>query len=301
MVRWSYDCIVHALNNFTEGIAKLLLRNLIKKSVLAVKSNKNTSMVRRLFDRLCCEKFNRTFFLPFYSKTRWSSTTFMMRRLIEVGSVISYLSNALLHERSMYGFDASYELPKALTDVLDDAETWKKLEAVHDIFNLICQCIGKLESKITTMFTAKALFLFVRMPIHDYVKISEVISESLVLVYCVNGASSTHLYTHILSAVIHSTTTHAVMSTISTRRDSSTWVSASRTSVTRCWNWYRTTTSMATICCTNVRTWVSIRRLYLINWETGHRAWFEVRFNQTIRQRSEQCKMYFEHQRLLQE
>lgn len=173
LVRWSYGCAAHALNNFTEDIAKLLFRNLIKKCVFAVKSIKNTSMVRKLFDRLCCEKFNRTFSLPLYSKTRWSSINFMMRRLIQVRSVISYLPHALLHERSKYGIDPSYELPKALTDVLVDAEMWKELEAAHDIFNLICQCIGELESDNATMSTAYALFLTVRMHIHDHVKISE--------------------------------------------------------------------------------------------------------------------------------
>lgn len=179
LVRWAYGCAAHSLNNFTEDIAKLLFKNVIKKCVFMVKTIKNTGMVRKIFDKLCTEKFQRNFSLPLYSKTRWSSVNYMLQRLLQVRSVVSYLPHALLHEHEKYEIDQSFELPKALSDTVVDPGMWKEIEAANNIFNLICQCIGELESENATMSTAYALFLTVRMHIYDHEKLSEASKRTL--------------------------------------------------------------------------------------------------------------------------
>lgn len=168
LVRWSYGCAAHCLNNFSEDIGKNLFKDVIKKCVFIMKTIKNNGMLRKIFDKICMEKHKRTFSLPLYCKTRWSSVNYMLMRLLQLRSVVSFIPHALLHERNTYGIDESYCLPPALSAVVLDPDVWKQAEAAHGVFHHICQCIGCLEADEATMATAYACALSVRIHIHDH-------------------------------------------------------------------------------------------------------------------------------------
>ena len=167
LVKWVYGCAAHCLNNFCESIGKNIFKDLIKKSVFVAKSIRNVAMIKKIFNSLCQEKFKKSFALPLYSKTRWSSVNYMFQRLNKLSSIISLLPHVVLHEKEARGIDSSYELPGELVNIVSSNAFWKEVSAACKIYNIICQCIGVLEGNATTISTAYASVLYVRMHIYD--------------------------------------------------------------------------------------------------------------------------------------
>lgn len=123
---------------------KNTFKKITKKRVFMVMTIQNKIMIKKLFKKLCCKSFELIYPLVFYRKTRRSLVNYMLRRFMQVRSVISFMPHALLHECTKYEINSSFQLTKSLAKVAVDPVIWRKIEATHSIFNLICQGIAEL-------------------------------------------------------------------------------------------------------------------------------------------------------------
>lgn len=107
-------------------------------------------MIRKLFEKLCLQKRNRTFALTLYSKSIWLSVNYILMRLKELSSIIRYIPHALIHERVQFQIDGTYELPVLLSSLLTDNQMWKDIAAAHSTLDHACKFIGVLANLLVS-------------------------------------------------------------------------------------------------------------------------------------------------------
>ncbi|KAE8956558.1 hypothetical protein PR001_g31693, partial [Phytophthora rubi] len=112
VVRLTYGCSAHALNNFCQDIAKLTsMKTGIRRAVFISKTIKNQNLLSKIFSELYKELVGKSYAMVLYSASRWSSVNLMFVRLRRVKRAITGVVSAVLNEKEERAIDEAYELP----------------------------------------------------------------------------------------------------------------------------------------------------------------------------------------------
>lgn len=166
-VLWAYGCAAHALNNFCEDLARACFSIVLKEGLFLAKSIRGKHLLRKLFDTICEERLGCTYSLVLYSKTRWSSISYMVKRLLKTKTALIYLPLSIVADQERLNIDPSLEIPKEVSELIAKKSFWDQLSQASLAFEPICMCIGICESDSATMATAFAALLYVRMHIRQ--------------------------------------------------------------------------------------------------------------------------------------
>lgn len=72
-------------------LEKPFFKDVFKKCIHVVRTIKNTALVRKILDKIFCEKHQRAYALPLYCKTRWWSVIYNAKQIIFLKSVVSFI------------------------------------------------------------------------------------------------------------------------------------------------------------------------------------------------------------------
>jgi len=159
---YAYGCGAHALNNYCEEIVLITpVKNALKRALFVSKSVKNQGMLAKIFAMICIETVGKALAMVLYSASRWSSVNYMFLRLMRVKPVLVRLPSIVAHESDAREIDPLYELPRELTNIINDKSFWVDVARCVTIFDPICKCIGVMECDTATMSTTYAAFLYV--------------------------------------------------------------------------------------------------------------------------------------------
>lgn len=143
-------------------LGKYRFTKIIKEALFVSKTINNTGMVRKIYDSLCVENFNKTYAMLLYSPTRWTTVNLMIRRLLKVRTAITLMHHSVLNEREQRGIVKDFNLPICLLNIINSSSFWSELKAASEIFDQISSCIVFLESDSCTLSDAYASFIYVR-------------------------------------------------------------------------------------------------------------------------------------------
>lgn len=166
-VDWAYGCVAHALNNFCEDIGKLKFSTVLKEALFVSKTIRNKHLLRKLYEVLCEEKLGKPYAMVLYSKTRWSSVNFMLQRVLETKSVLAHIPLSVVADLERLKLDEDIDVPQELTQLVTSKQFWDRVQQASLAYDPICTCIGVCESDTSTMATAFASLLFVRVHIRQ--------------------------------------------------------------------------------------------------------------------------------------
>jgi hypothetical protein len=75
---FAYGCVPHAIHNLCMDLIKNFpgVKHVLKQIVFMVKTLKSLHLLLQLFDKLCLEKFKKTYVFILFTKTRWGTIFF---------------------------------------------------------------------------------------------------------------------------------------------------------------------------------------------------------------------------------
>ncbi|KAE9220734.1 hypothetical protein PF004_g13241 [Phytophthora fragariae] len=166
VVRLTYGCSAHALNNFCEDIAKLTsMKTGIRRAGFISKTIKNQNLLSKIFSELSKELVGKSYAMVLYSASRWSSVNLMFVRLRHVKRAITGVVSAFLNEKEERAIDEAYELPAEFVTTVMDGSFWRSISTSVSIFDPICKCIGVLENNSASLGAVYACFVYVYLHI----------------------------------------------------------------------------------------------------------------------------------------
>lgn len=80
---FTYACATHAINNLCMDLCKhfLWVNRVFKTIMFMVKTFKLSHLLLKLFDKLCIEKYRKTYVLILFTKTRWGTVYYAAQRI----------------------------------------------------------------------------------------------------------------------------------------------------------------------------------------------------------------------------
>ncbi len=124
-----------------------------------VKTFKSSHLLLKLFNKLCIEKYRKTYMLIFFTKTRWGTVYYAAQRASTVKSACASLPSEILNAN--YDIDISDELKALVTD----QSYWKGVSAMEALFKTICSCLTYLEGDKATFSAMYACFVAIKFHI----------------------------------------------------------------------------------------------------------------------------------------
>jgi hypothetical protein len=154
---FAFGCAPHALHNlcmdFVKGFPRI--KEIVKLVVWLVRSIRKTHLILALFDKICLQRFGRTYVLILYTKTRWGTLCDAVKRLCLVRAAICHLPTEIVVTELDTDLD---EETKAL--IMDQA-FWKGVAAVEALLTPICSVLAYLEGDYATFSSVYPCFLAV--------------------------------------------------------------------------------------------------------------------------------------------
>ncbi|CAK9221855.1 unnamed protein product [Sphagnum troendelagicum] len=159
---FAYDYAPHAIHNLCMDLIKNFARvkHILKQIVFMVKTLKLLHLLLQLFDKLCLEKFKKTYVFILFTKTRWGTVFFTAQRASIVKATCAALPGKILNAK--LNIDICDEL-KAL--VIDPAY-WKGVIAMETLFMMINSRLTYLEGDEATFSAVYACFVAIK----DHIK-----------------------------------------------------------------------------------------------------------------------------------
>lgn len=117
-VKMAYSCVVHALNNCGENVAKVKYDTVLKQGLFVSKTVRSQNLLRQSFDSICEETIGKQYNMVLYSKIRWSSSNRMFCQHNQTKQSLVYLPTSLIYKRERLKRDMDWEIPRELSKVL---------------------------------------------------------------------------------------------------------------------------------------------------------------------------------------
>ncbi|RHY22795.1 hypothetical protein DYB32_009393 [Aphanomyces invadans] len=99
---FAYGCAPYSIHNLCMDLIKTFpgVKIVLKQIVYMVKTLKSSHLLLQLFDKLCLEKFKKTYVLILYTKTRWGAVFFAAQRASKVKAACAALPGEILNTDS---------------------------------------------------------------------------------------------------------------------------------------------------------------------------------------------------------
>lgn len=104
-------------------------------------------MIRKLFDTMCQEQFNKNFSVLLYLPKRWRSVNIMFSRLMHVRCVLITMGEVVTFKRTERKIGDKFKISTLLAGLLICNKFWSKLEMASSLMNLLCQRLGFMKSE----------------------------------------------------------------------------------------------------------------------------------------------------------
>lgn len=117
---------------------------------------KSCHLLLKLFDKLCIEKYRKTYVLILFTKIQWGTIYYAAQRARIVKSACVSFPGKILY--ADYDIDVSHKL-KAL---VIDQSYWKGMSAMEALFKTICSCLTYLEVDEVTFSAVYVCFVTIK-------------------------------------------------------------------------------------------------------------------------------------------
>ncbi len=96
---FAYGCAPHAIHNICMDLIKNFpgVKHVLKQIIFMVKTLKLSHLFLQLFDKLCLEKFKKTYVLILFMKTRWGTVFFTAQHASTVKAACTALPGKILN------------------------------------------------------------------------------------------------------------------------------------------------------------------------------------------------------------
>jgi len=113
---FTYGCAPHVIHNLCMDLCKHFpgMNRVLKQIMFMVKTFKSSHLLLKLFDKLCIEKYRKTYVLILFTKTRWGTVYYTAQRASTIKSACASLPGEILN--ADYDIDISDELKALVTD-----------------------------------------------------------------------------------------------------------------------------------------------------------------------------------------
>ena len=124
-----------------------------------VKTLKSSHLLLTLFDKLCIEKYRKTYMLILFTKTRWGTVSYAAERANTVKSACASLPGEILNA------DYDIDICDELKDLVTNQSYWKGVVAMVAVLKTICSCSTYLEGDEATFSAVYACFVAIKFHI----------------------------------------------------------------------------------------------------------------------------------------
>lgn len=171
---FAYGCSPHAIHNLCMDLIKHFpgVTLVLKHILFMVKTLKASHLLLQLFDKLCLEKYKKTYMLILFTKTRWGTVYYAAQRATLVKAACASLPGEILNG------DLDIDMCEKLKQLVTDPAYWKGVAAFEFLFKTISSCLTYLEGDEATFSSVYACFIAIKYHLR---KLDCTVKESLSL------------------------------------------------------------------------------------------------------------------------
>jgi hypothetical protein len=155
---FAYSYAPLAIHNLCMDLIKNFpgVNHVFKHIVFMVKTLKLSLILLQLFNKLCLEKFKKTYVLILFTKTRWGTVFFIVQRVSTVKATCVVLPSEILK------VELDIDICDELKALVTDPAYWKGITAMETLFMTISSCLTYLEGNEATFFAMYACFVAIK-------------------------------------------------------------------------------------------------------------------------------------------
>jgi hypothetical protein len=148
----------HAIHNLCMDLIKNFpgVKHVLKQIVFMVKTLKSSHFLLQLFDKLCLEKFKKTYVFILFTKTRRGTVFFTAQHVSMVKATCATLPGEIMHA------ELDIDICDELKALVTDPAYWKGVIAMEMLFMTISSCLTYLEGDKTTFSAVYACFVAIK-------------------------------------------------------------------------------------------------------------------------------------------
>ena len=169
---FAYGCAPHAIHNLCMDLIKHFpgVKLVLKQVLYMVKTLKSSHLLLQLFDKLCMEKYKKTYTLILFTKTRWGTVYYAAQRASLVKTACASLPGEIMNA------DLDIDMCDKLKQLVTDPAYWKGVAAFEVLFRTISSCLTYLEGDEATFSAVYACFIAIKYHVK---KLDCTVKESL--------------------------------------------------------------------------------------------------------------------------
>jgi hypothetical protein len=155
---FAYGCAPHAIHNLCMDLVKHFagVKLALKEVLFMVKTLKSSHLLLQLFDKLCLEKYKKTYVLILFTKTRWGTVFYAAQRATAVKAACAALPGEILNS------DLDIDISENLKMLVTDPAYWKRVASMEVLFRTIASCLTYLEGDDATFSAVYASFIAIK-------------------------------------------------------------------------------------------------------------------------------------------
>ncbi len=155
---FAYGCAPHAIHNLCMDLIKNFpgVKHVLKQIVFMVKTLKSSHLLLQLFNKLCLEKFKKTYVLILFTKTRWGIVFFTAQCANTVKAPCTTLLGEILNA------ELDIDICDELKVLVIDLAYWKGVVVMEMFFMTISSCLTYLEGDEATFSAVYACFVAIK-------------------------------------------------------------------------------------------------------------------------------------------
>ncbi|KAH6581426.1 hypothetical protein BASA61_009074 [Batrachochytrium salamandrivorans] len=145
---FEFGCSPHAMHNLCKDLLKMAEpKSILGKVLVVVKGIRNVHLLTSMFDMLCIQKLNSSYVLILFTTSRWTTSTFALKRLLLVKQVLVAMPHSIDHDDTFRAVSMCADLQSIILDLI----FWKDVAALHHLLLPLNACTGYLEGDDATL------------------------------------------------------------------------------------------------------------------------------------------------------
>ncbi|KAH9245218.1 hypothetical protein BASA81_017314 [Batrachochytrium salamandrivorans] len=135
------------MHNLCKDLLKMAEpKGILGKVLVVVKGIRNVHLIS-MFDMLCIQKLNSSYVLILFTTSRWTTSTFALKRLLLVKQVLVAMPHSIDHDDTFRAVSMCADLQSIILDLI----FWKDVAALHHLLLPLNACTGYLEGDDATL------------------------------------------------------------------------------------------------------------------------------------------------------
>ncbi|KAH6562477.1 hypothetical protein BASA60_011100 [Batrachochytrium salamandrivorans] len=140
---FEFGCSPHAMHNLCKDLLKMAEpKSILGKVLVVVKGIRNVHLLTSMFDMLCIQKLNSSYVLILFTTSRWTTSTFALKRLLLVKQVLVAMPHSIDHDDTFRAVSMCADLQSIILDLI----FWKDVAALHHLLLPLNACTGTIFS-----------------------------------------------------------------------------------------------------------------------------------------------------------